>query len=69
MAPSYNVELREYSLESAMSESCTMQALWSPSDEHRMLRHTVRDGVRREGEPQGVEPDRAERFNQEWLVK
>ena len=52
-----------------MSESCTMQALWSPSDEHRMLRQTVRDFVQREVEPQALEHDRAERFNHDLFLK
>jgi isovaleryl-CoA dehydrogenase len=37
--------------------------LYNPTEEHAMLRRTVRDFVQREVEPQALEHDRAERFN------
>jgi isovaleryl-CoA dehydrogenase len=37
--------------------------LFNPTDEHRMLRRTLRDFVEREVEPQALECDRHERFN------
>ena len=37
--------------------------LYGPTDEHQMLRRTVRDFVRAEVEPQALEHDRMERFN------
>lgn len=37
--------------------------LYAPTEEHRMLRDTVRAFVRSEVEPQALEHDRAERFN------
>lgn len=37
--------------------------LYNPTDEHRMLRETVRDFVRKEVEPQALEYDRKEQFN------
>ncbi len=37
--------------------------LFNPSDEHRMLRETVREFVGAEVEPQALEHDRKERFN------
>ena len=39
--------------------------LFNPTDEHRMLRRTLRDFVEREVEPQALEHDRHERFNVE----
>lgn len=37
--------------------------LYNPTDEHSMLRTTVRDFVRKEVDPQALEYDRAEKFN------
>jgi isovaleryl-CoA dehydrogenase len=37
--------------------------LFNPTDEHRMLRRTLRDFVEREVEPQALESDRTETFN------
>jgi len=37
--------------------------LYNPTDEHSMLRRTVRDFVTREVEPQAIASDRAEKFN------
>lgn len=37
--------------------------LYAPSDEHRMLRETVRSFVKSEVEPQALEHDREEKFN------
>jgi len=37
--------------------------LFNPTDEHRMLRRTVREFVEREVEPQALEHDRTETFN------
>lgn len=37
--------------------------LFNPTDEHRMLRETVRDFTEREVEPQALENDRTETFN------
>src|SRR5437588_4192300 len=37
--------------------------LFNPTDEHRMLRRTIRDFVEREIEPQALEHDRTETFN------
>jgi len=37
--------------------------LFNPGDEHRMLRETLRDFVRKEIEPQALEFDRSEKFN------
>ena len=39
--------------------------LFNPTDEHRMLRRTLRDFVERDVEPQALEHDRHERFNVE----
>ncbi|MBI3726114.1 acyl-CoA dehydrogenase family protein [bacterium] len=43
--------------------------LFQPTDEHRMLRRTLRDFVEREVEPQALEHDRHERFNLELFRK
>ena len=40
-----------------------MNDLYAPSDEHRMLRKTVRAFVVAEVEPQSLAHDRAEKFN------
>lgn len=40
-----------------------MADLYDPTEEHAMLRRTVRDFVRNEVEPQALEYDRAEKFN------
>lgn len=40
-----------------------MADLYDPTEEHAMLRRTVRDFVRDEVEPQALEYDRAEKFN------
>lgn len=45
-----------------MSTTTTFN-LYDPTDEHAMLRRTVRDFVQREVEPQALEFDRAEKFN------
>jgi isovaleryl-CoA dehydrogenase len=37
--------------------------LYNPTEEHALLRRTVRDFVQREVEPQALEHDRAEKFN------
>jgi isovaleryl-CoA dehydrogenase len=49
----------------------TLQAfdLFNPTDEHRMLRRTLREFVEREVEPQALEHDRHERFNLELFKK
>ena len=39
--------------------------LFNPTEEHAMLRDTLRDFVANEVEPQALEPDRTERFNLE----
>jgi len=40
-----------------------MSDLYDPTEEHAMLRRTLRDFVRDKVEPQALEHDRAERFN------
>ena len=37
--------------------------LFNPTDEHRMLRDTLRDFVKKEVEPQAEDHDRSEKFN------
>ncbi len=37
--------------------------LFNPTEEHTLLRQTVRDFVREQVEPQALEYDRQERFN------
>lgn len=43
--------------------------LFNPTEEHKMLRQTVRDFVREEVEPQALEYDRKEKFNLELMRK
>src|SRR3954454_6015323 len=45
------------------TESPAAFDLFNPTEEHRMLRRTLRDFVEREVEPQALEHDRHERFN------
>jgi isovaleryl-CoA dehydrogenase len=46
-----------------MSTTLAPFDLYNPTDEHRLLRRTVRDFVRAEVEPQALAHDREERFN------
>jgi isovaleryl-CoA dehydrogenase len=54
-----------------MSETALLTSfdLFNPSEEHRMLRQTVRDLVEREVEPQAAEHDREEKFNPDLFQK
>src|SRR5579871_6635740 len=53
----------------AKTDSSPIYDLFDPTDEHRMLRRTLREFVEREVEPQALEHDRAERFNASLFKK
>ena len=55
--------------ESAQKTDVQAYDLFNPTDEHRMLRRTLRDFVEREVDPQALEHDRHERFNLELFRK
>ena len=46
-----------------------MSDLFNPTDEHKMLRETVRSFAEREVQPQAAEHDREERFNLDLFRK
>ena len=46
-----------------MNKLSPKQDLFNPSEEHKMLRQTIRDFVKEEVEPQAHTHDKSEKFN------